>query len=226
MIEIHNNPIPDSVDPLIFRNVVSAAYTAYIGNGGIIPHPKEIKEYCRHSIKTIAKVLDTPEFRRAITARGINWTNESGLSTKQMLALQMLTNPLDRRGPADKLKAVGVTTVEYRAWLKEPKFRRYVDNIGEQMLGEQVTNVHNALVNKANSGDVRAIQLYYELTGRHDPAQKQVVVMQDIIRMLLEVLTKHVTDPMQLSAISNEIDLVIMPKLTSLTSVTSPKGLE
>jgi hypothetical protein len=212
-LDISQYRVPTGIDPQKFSNVVSAAYTAYVGARGTIPTVNEIAEYCRHSKKTIAKIVDTPEFKFAIKARGVNWENESGLTTKQMLALTVVTNPSDRRDLRQKLRSIGATHVEYQAWLREPLFRRKIDELSERMLGDNMANVHQALVNKASGGDTRAIQLYYELTGRHDPAARQVIEMQNIIRLLLEVITRNVTDAGMLERITQEIDTQVMPKM-------------
>lgn len=204
---------PDGVNIDNFKNIISAAYTAYVGNGGLTPTIDDVSRYSRCRKKTIARVLDTPEFLHAITARGVNWQKEKGLSSVQMLALNVLTNPADRRDIRAKLRSVGATYAQYQAWLREPLFRDKVNQLSEQMLGDNMINVHQALVNKASSGETRAIELYYQLTGRHDPAAKQVVEMQAIIRLLLEILTKRITDPKLLEQIADDIGNDLMPKM-------------
>lgn len=199
---------PKGISDDTFRNVLSAAFTAYL-HYKRIPTVGDIAKFCSHTPTTVAKVIQTSEFLWAIERRGVQWTGK-GLSPEQQYALSVITNPTDRRDLNKKLKSCGVPYSRYRAWLKQPLFNAHLTKITEDMLGEHVSDVHTSFLNKALSGDMNAIKLYYEMTGRHNPAQQQVVDLQRTVGMLLEIITKYVTDKATLLQISNEIEGVVV----------------
>lgn len=198
---------PPGVEPQTFRNVINAAYTAWIGNQKHrLPAPDDVAVYCSHQRGTIAKIMETREFHVAITDRGVPWEEDQGLTAKQHLALSVMTDPTDRRTPAVKLKAVGVTYPQYRAWMKNPLFANALQRITEGMINDHLADMQTALTNKAINGDLNAIKFAYELTGKHDPAQKEVIQLRALVQMLLEVLTKHLSgQPEVLQAVAMEI---------------------
>lgn len=193
-----------------FRDTVEAAYTAWVANKrGRLPTPKEVAEYCSFSADVAARIMDTREFAAIISGRGVPWveggTYNQGLTAEQQLALSVILNPTDRRTLENKLKAIKVPYARYRAWLKQPLFARAVQNISEDMLQDHIGDVHVALTNKATNGDINAIKLYYEVTGRFDPAQKQVQELKGMVTILLEILTTHIKDPVVLQAIAGDM---------------------
>jgi hypothetical protein len=131
------------------------------------------------------------------------------LSPEQFFAVGIITNASDRRPLNAKLKSAGITYAQYRAWLKQPHFRDYIGKVGEDLLGEHVADVHTRLTERATSGDIQAIKLYYELTGRHDPNRQQMIDLQYIIGLLLEVITRYVPDVNTLAKINRDIEKVM-----------------
>lgn len=200
--------IPTGVQERTFRNIVSAAYTAYTGYRRI-PSVDDIAEFCQHEKRTIAKVLVTDEFKTAIQSRGIPWDGYGGLSTEQHYALTILMNPTDRRALGAKLKSCGITYPIYRAWLKQPKFAEYVRRQSEELLVDHEADFNTVLANRGLNGDLASIKFIYELTGKHNPQNNQIVDAQRVISLLLEVITRHVTDPNVLSQIVADITNVM-----------------
>lgn len=212
-------PVPDGVDDRIFRNVVSAAYTAYTMYHRL-PSVQEISEFCKHAPKTIGRVVATDEFKQAVGMRGVPWDQNGGLSTEQQYCLSLLLNPTDRRTLQAKLKSAGVPYTRYRAWLKQPLFSKYMMQQSEELLSEHQGDMMVALANRGVNGDLNAIKYAMELTGRHNPSANQVVDLQRIVGLLLEVITKHVTDPAVLMSISADIG-GIMPNSNSKAVIPS-----
>ena len=208
------NPIlvPDNLDRRTLVHIVDAAYTAYIGTGrGRLPTIDEIHEYTTAVGKEkIAKYLSTAEFVAAVKQRGVPWDEMGGLSSKQMMAIAVMTDPTNKKPPAAKLKSVGVEYGEYRAWLRQPTFSNYVKNVTEQMVGDHIADMQVALTNKAMGGDLNAIKFVYEMTGKYDPASREVIQLQAVIRMLLEVLSRHLaTQPELMQSIAKDIQTAI-----------------
>ena len=159
----------------------------------------------------IAKNMAKDEFKDLMKMRGYDGFGEhtGGLTPQQIFTVGKVTDPTDRRPLAAKLKSVGITYAQYRAWLKNPAFMRYITQVGEDMLGEHIHDVHASLTNKATGGDIQAMKLFYEVSGRHDPNKQAIADLNNIIRMLLEIITRHVTDIGTVMKISQEIETVM-----------------
>lgn len=209
--QISGIAIPEGFGESTFRDVLSAAFAAYF-HYNKTPSIDEIKEFTSHSKLSISKIIQTEEFSRIAKARGIEWGDSLGLSPEQQFAISVITNPTDRRALGAKLKSVGVPYSRYRAWLKQPLFKRYISKIAEDALGEHKQDVDTALLAKAISGDNKAMQFYYEMTGAYNPAGEQVIDLQRLVGTLLEIITKNIKDPVVLDRISTEMDYAIKGK--------------
>lgn len=207
--------VPDGVDSEKFRHVIGAAYTAWVGTGGRhLPDADDVMEYVSNGMlkQTVMKYMGTPEFENAIKMRGVPWDQPSGLTTQQMLALAVMTDPTNKKTPAAKLKAIGVSYSVYRAWTKQPAFKRYLEKVTEGIIQDHIPDMQVALTNKAIEGDLNAIKFIYEMTGKHDPASKEVIQLRALVQSLLEILTRHLsTQPELLQAVAQDIQLM-MPK--------------
>ena len=199
--------VPKNISPASFRGVIAGATAAYSVKKRV-PSVEEITEYCSQRPATIAKVIASPEFKTLMQARGFPFETAK-LSPEQMFAISIITDPTSRKPLSTKLKQAGISYPVYRAWLKQPHFQQYLEKIAEDMLGEHVADVHTRVLEKATNGDIQAIKLYYELTGRHDPQKQQMVDLQGIIGLLLEVITRYVPDTNALSKITSDIEIIM-----------------
>jgi len=71
------------------------------------------------------------------------------------------------------------------------------------------------MVSKAEAGDVAAMKLYYEVSGRHDPNRQQMLDFTRALGLILESLQRHIPDPMVFAKISLDIDKIINGKQLS-----------
>lgn len=200
-------PVPSNVSPASFRGVLAGASAAYSIKKKV-PSVEEISQYCSQRPQTIAKVIATPEFKTIMAARGFPFET-ARLSPEQYFAVGIITDPTNRKPLGTKLKQAGISFATYRAWLKQPHFAQYIEKISEDMLGEHVQDVHTRVLERATNGDMQAIKLYYELTGRHDPQKQQMVDLNGIIGLLLEVITRYVPDTTALSNITTDIGIIM-----------------
>lgn len=209
--------LPPKEDPEKFRRVLGAAYTAWVGSAGRrIPDANDVQEIVPNiTRKVIGRIMETPEFIDAIQKRGVPWDKEAGLTTRQMLALSIMTNPTDKRNPAAKLKTVGVSYAEYRAWQRDPAFKARLEGIVSNMVKDHIADMEVALTNKAINGDLGAIKFVYEMTGKYDPASKEVIQLRALVTALLEILSKHLsTQPELMIAVATDIQQ-LMPRAIS-----------
>lgn len=205
--------VPQGIGDKTFRHVVGAAYTAYIACKGI-PSVEEIYSFSDKKVtkQKIAEVTITDEFAEAMQARGVSWRPDdyTGISAAQAYCIQILTNPVhEKKTLGAKLKLAGVTYTQYRAWLKQPTFNRYLNNLVEGMLTDHQGDIHTVVMNKALSGDLAAIKYIDELTGRYDPNHRQVEDLRLIVDKLIEVVTSEVKDQETLTRIANKLSITM-----------------
>lgn len=205
--------VPKGVSENTFRHICSAAYTAYIGCRGL-PSVDDIYSYSdkRVTKAKIAAVILTDEFYADMKQRGVPWRPDeyNGLSATQQYAIQILTNPVhERKTLQSKLRLAGVTYGQYRAWLKQPTFSKYLNQLTEGMLTDHVGDLHTKLMQKALDGDLNAIKYVHELSGRHDPNRQQVEDLGRVVNMLIEIITEEVKDQQTLTRIANKMQIAM-----------------
>jgi hypothetical protein len=172
----------------------------------------------------VYKILSSPSFYARMQARGVDWLpdwnpqkhnalrDRERLTPQQTWALQIMTDPTDSRSTASKLKHIGITYQTWRNWLREPYFNELVKTTAEQLLGDSLANVHTRLVSKAEAGDVTAMKLYYEVSGRHDPNRQQMLDFTKVLGLILEALQRHIPDPQILARVALDIDKIVAGK--------------
>lgn len=175
-------------------------------------------------MEELLTILRSESFYARMVRRGIpwleGWTPEDNdreilrnqLSPQQAMALMAMTNPTDKRTAKAKLSAVGVTYNTWRTWLANPYFADLVKDTAEKMLQDNIATVHARLVGKAEAGDVSAIKLFYELSGRHDPQRQQMLDIQKVLELILESLQRHITEPRILLAVTQDMDRIMNGK--------------
>lgn len=204
---------PDGTSEGVFRHIISAAYTAFIGCRNI-PTVDQIYDYSdkRVSKAKISEVTLTEEFQFAMRSRGVPWNNEeyNGISAAQSYAIQILTNPVhEKKTLQAKLKLAGITYTQYRAWLKQPTFSRYLNNLTEGMLSDHAGDLHTKLMQKALDGDLNSIKYVHELSGRHDPNRQQIEDLNRVVDILVEIITEEVKDQETLQRIANKMQIAM-----------------
>jgi len=201
--------LPDGIDADDFRIVLSGAYLAYLGektkSRGAAPLPEDVAKYVSVGLSKIQKIMVLPAFREACEARGIAYSSRQGLTQEQDFALQIILDPSFNGGLEQRLKKAKVPMSKYRAWLKNPVFRNYLESVGGSVLKDFEANMLVALANRASNGDVNAIKYAFEVSGKHDPTQRQVMDGQRLMLQMVEIIKTHVKDPEVLNAIGAEL---------------------
>lgn len=195
--------VPPGYSLLDFRNCVVSAYMQFVQEG-VVKH-EALALHTGMSNTQAAAIMGTPEFVYACQVRGIELGgHKPGLTTEQDLFLQVLLDPSDGLTLQKKMKKAGVSMTKYRAWMKNPVFKQYVDNVSEQLLAEN----HVALVQLerlVGEGDLRAIQFKLEMNNRYNPRREATIDMLMVMNHIMEILAKHVNDPQVLMAVAGEM---------------------
>lgn len=207
-----------------FRRICDFCERYYKLNDAALAPIDEIALAIGLSAAKISKVMNTTEFHLEMDRRGCRWTDSKrllyALTPQQQMAVNILTNPTDRRTLDKKLSGIGISYSTYTAWMRQPGFKNAVEKISEQMLHDNIGNIHTRLVRKADEGDIQAIKLFYGITGRYNEGQQQILDFQRAVGLILEVISREVHDQETMRRISDGVNTVLSggtPK--SLTDV-------
>ena len=180
------------------------------------------------NLQHVQKAMASNEFSIACAERGIPTATNSGITPAQVYAATIILNPADRRPMASKLRSAGVSSNQYRNWLRQPGFKAYVTRLSENLLSDHIGDVNAALTNKATGGDTQAMRMYYELNGMLGQQGSDNTDLNRVIMLLLEVITRQLAaHPDLLAAINNDITRVIKGEVinTDLPQLSGPVGM-
>lgn len=192
--------VPEGLSATTFMLLLSNAYALYVTEGAY--DNDSLQRRTGLAPGTISKCIATPEFKRALSLRGVT-PNSTGLTREQDLVLLTLTDPSDGKNLQQKLRACGVSFATYRGWMKQPVFRAQMEAFTEGALSD---NSH-ALVQLdklAGQGDLAAIKFKMELNGRYDPNKQQNIDVIAMMSMMMDIISRNVRDQDQLANISQE----------------------
>lgn len=163
------------------------------------------------------KALLKTQFQAALAERGIVLRNANEpfkarlLTAEQLAVANTLLDLTDTRSQKKKLQDLNVSTVKYQAWLKDPVFRRYLQDRAEATLDDNAHEVNMALMDSVRSGNVKAIEYYNEITGRFVPMSRRGsshapnVDTHTLITRIIEIIQKRVKDPALQGAIGQDL---------------------
>ena len=158
--------------------------------------PEKTEKAIREDVLAAAARLET---------KGYAITKKDYLTPEQLAVANSILNLADKRSITKKLQDFGVSPAKYANWKKNPVFNGYLRDRSESQLGEAISDVHLALIDAATSGNVRAIQLFYEITGRHTQNSQQNVNVQVMLTTVLEAVAEFVKDPEILQQIASRV---------------------
>lgn len=198
--------VPAGVDPLVFRNVVSATDTAFRTLGCMPKLNDAYKVFPAIPKSTYALVWKTPEFEAALEARGVQVDPDAGLHSLQQAALIAITDFSNTKTLKAKLESVGATLSQHQAWMRNPMYAAAYRSRTEEQFKDAVPTALNALLTNVEKGDQRAIEKVLEITGRYNPNQKELENARVVIVTLVEAIQKHIKDPTIMQDILDEVN--------------------
>jgi hypothetical protein len=175
---------------------------------GYIPTKEVVTKRRICSDKFYDECYRDTEFREALAQRGVSFSSAENpaLSPEQLAVANVLLDRFDGRSRKKKLADMGVATQTLNGWMRDPAFREYYTKRAETQFGDAMPDVITAHIDQAERGDMKAIQLYYEMMGRYSPRQVNVDINMDYIMVrVIEAIQKHVTNPDQIVAVAEEL---------------------
>jgi hypothetical protein len=176
----------------------------YLNNEGKLPSVARIaNEFPEKTQRQAAEDLKVAAIR--LEAKGYPIQKKDYLTPEQLAVANSILNLADKRSLTKKLQDFGVSPAKFGNWRKNESFNNYLRERSERILNDSISDVNMALIQAAQSGDMQAIKLFYEITGRHTQSSKQEVNVQMMLVGVIEAVQKYVTDPTILQAIAAEI---------------------
>lgn len=163
------------------------------------------------SALAVTILIDDPDFKHGVLSRGVHWVrvDKKGHSTKlsstQLYALSHVLSPTAAGNLTQRLRQIGVNWAQWQAWMKNPEFAQAVRVISADTMEEMAPHIQTSLIKQAEKGDVSAIKFWYEVTGRYDPNANKAIDVIAVLSGVVEIISKHVTDPAVLSKIGDDI---------------------
>jgi hypothetical protein len=158
-------------------------------------------------------LLEHKTFRLSMINRGVVLPDPSylpeELTAEQVNAALRFLDIEDKRSLQTKLKEIGVSTTQWYAWMKDPKFKEFVLSNSTKDFEESLHLAQQGLIRAIDRGETHAIKFYYELTGRHDSNTSSVGNIKVVLAQIIEAIQRHVKDPEVLRSISNDFDIIL-----------------
>lgn len=183
---------------------------------GEIPTAEKAHDLWGFSLNEFSGLLGKRSVIMALEERGINLSRivsldnddspqwrKSSLTPTQLIVANALLDLTDQRSDKKKLQDLGVTTVQYQRWLKDPVFNSYLRERAEGLLGDSQHEASLALLDKVKAGDLAALKFYMEYTGRFlssaDKGQSNAgAINQDFTTLMvriIEIITEEADGP-------------------------------
>lgn len=187
-------PTPEGFTTLAFRNTVAAIQTYFLGNGGLPTVDDLYRLWPKIPKAVYSGLMATPELKEALRYRGVPWSDDSGLSLEQQMAILKLADPTDRRSLSTKLRELGIPSPTYQSWLKQPVFRRSLNIRTKDLYEDFLPEVRATLVGKAISGDNASIDKVLAISGEWDPSAREVQNAREVVLKVMDAVVRNVQD--------------------------------
>jgi hypothetical protein len=175
---------------------------------GTIPSVAKVARDFNLNPITVQSMVDSVAFRKKLVIRGVPLSERSVLSPEQFRCIAIVTDPTVKGGLKNRLKIAGIGYSTYQAWMRIPEFKDAVNILATEILENSLSDVNTGLVEAASRGDVSAVKFYYEVTGKYNPADRQVMDVMSVLAQVVEIIQKHVSSPEQLKAIAADLSML------------------
>lgn len=166
-------------------------------------YEKEGKHH-RTNLIAVNHYLQRAPVVKALDDRGIPWRQHSrqDLTSTQIAAANVMMNFADTRSNEVKLDQLGINPTQYYAWLNDPQFKNLIDSLSDQNLKNIKPTAITEFTKKVQSGHWDAVKYYLDVTGA---VESDAPPIEQMMRMVIEVLQRHISDPNVMSAIADDL---------------------
>lgn len=175
---------------------------------GVMPTPELLCTEFNLSKKELNAILSDEGVKQSFEGRGMPIIEGRTLTPDQLTAINTILNFADTRSEKKKLADMNITPAVWNGWRQNPAFKEYMLQRTEGILGDSIPDVHMALVDRARNGDLGAIKMVYEMTGRYKQDQGEINP-RVLVEKVFEIISLEITDPVILSRISERFGKLI-----------------
>ena len=191
---------PVRVSREFFQAAVNAAWLLWLRGEGVTAEGIQRLSSATFGVddlELLADVVDSPKFRRALEERGItaDRVEGDGLSVEMVACVRALSDPQPGLTVRQRLRGAGVSWEQFQGWLQFGPFREALTRASERGLKGAVALANAKLVENVDQGDLKAVQYLHELTGYFTPGRQQTLDTQQLVRDVMAVVLRRVTDP-------------------------------
>jgi len=194
--------------------------------GGLIDDDRIVEEL-NVSKQAVRNAWKKDDFRQALLARGVDLTPDASkglLTPTQAILANLLFNVGDKRSVREKCEAVGVSSQQYTAWLRQPGFADYLRKRAESAFSATDFQAYQSLSQLVAEKDIQGIKLFFEMRGIYNPKLQVEVNVEQVVIKVVEIVTRHVSDPNVLMAIAQEIEQLEMGSHSPVAMGAPPVG--
>jgi hypothetical protein len=204
---------PVLVSKEFFQNAINGAWLLSLRNESVtaaniarvVPNvfPPE-------KLEQLADLMKTEKFRLALLNRGIDAdrTEADGLTAEMVACIRALSDPQPGLTVRQRLRGAGVSWEQYQGWMSFGPFRETLTRSSERNLKSAVALANAKLVENIDNGDLKAVQYLHELTGYFTPGKQQALDAQQMVRDVMTVVLRRVTDPETLLALAGDFRIL------------------
>ncbi len=184
-------------------------------DNGTVPTNEAISEATGIGLQTVKGYWTNPDFRAALQHRGVSFKNDpdagKALTYDQLMVANMLLNIMDKRSLREKLQASGInaTPAQVGSWMRQPAFQAHLRKRSQNLFEDADTAANIALVKAIDAGDLKAVQLLFEMTGRYTPRQVHEINVHAVLARVIEIISIRVKDPAIVADIAGDIDALL-----------------
>jgi hypothetical protein len=150
--------------------------------------------------------------------------SEGLLSREQLIVANMLLNIADKTSTREKLKMVGVKPATYQTWMNDPVFVNYLKVRSEKLFNTTDTDAYLSVSQGVRDGDFQYTKLFLEMRGTYNPRVQVDVNIEQVLIRVVDIVARHVDDPVVLENIATEIENLASNKRNAIP-VSSTVGL-
>lgn len=173
---------------------------------GSAPTDAQLNQRFDLSPETLEAFKANPLVKKSLDFRGIMYPPaEDRFTPEQMHAAAVMTDLIDRRSDEKKLRDMGITSRQWTTWIQDDAFAAYVNERSERMLANSVYEMHKGTMKGVRAGNVSAVKMGYEITGRFRPNEEVQIDIRRVLHTFIEVIQKYVKDPITLHSIAMEL---------------------
>lgn len=188
------------------RSVARIVLGAKMASGhGLQVNPENIHAMIPDmTLALIQEGLDDERVLRGLDELGLTASRKPEVTAQQHAALSIYMDMSIKADHRRRLQLAGVTPRQWEGWLANPVFQAALDQISEERMAAHMPRAKMELAGAADRGERWAVEMLFEVQGRHDRRQVNVD-MRALLGQIFGILDENGVDQATLTKIATQI---------------------